>query len=337
MIVSRHVVFDEDNFPLAASPSLTDLDFLCESGPMVSTIGTHLTTVGTSPPAPCWPAPEIPLGFEPTMANLPALVVPPCFLPQRPTMAAPPTVTNGPPPRTWPASPVTYIRREVGAGAAGTRGDPRAALRREVGAGATGPCGALGAAPSPEVGVVAAGTRGSPEAVLRREVGARAAGPRGAHGAALCLEVGAGAVGTRGAPRAALRQEVGAGAVGTHGAPGAALHRQVGARAAATCGGLGAALSREVGARATVACGGPGAALSREAGTTPPLPLPRPFTRGQGMVVPATSPDNPHQMITRGKTIFRVLPDRLVLTTATSSLTPSPIPSSARAALVDPH
>jgi hypothetical protein len=28
LIVSRHVVFDEDSFPLAASPSLTDLDFL---------------------------------------------------------------------------------------------------------------------------------------------------------------------------------------------------------------------------------------------------------------------------------------------------------------------
>jgi hypothetical protein len=40
LIVSRHVVFDEDSFPLAASPSLTDLDFLCESAPTVSTIGT---------------------------------------------------------------------------------------------------------------------------------------------------------------------------------------------------------------------------------------------------------------------------------------------------------
>jgi hypothetical protein len=39
MIVFRHVVFDEDSFPLATSPSLTDLDFLCESGPTVFTIG----------------------------------------------------------------------------------------------------------------------------------------------------------------------------------------------------------------------------------------------------------------------------------------------------------
>jgi hypothetical protein len=48
LIVSRQVFFDEDSFPLAASPSLTDLNFLCESGPTVSTIGTHLTTIGTS-------------------------------------------------------------------------------------------------------------------------------------------------------------------------------------------------------------------------------------------------------------------------------------------------
>jgi hypothetical protein len=42
-------------------------------------------------------------------------------------------------------------------------------------------------------------------------------------------------------------------------------------------------------------------------------------------------------MITRGKTHFGVVPDRLFLTAVTSSPTPSPIPSSARAALVDPH
>jgi hypothetical protein len=54
-------------------------------------------------------------------------------------------------------------------------------------------------------------------------------------------------------------------------------------------------------------------------------------------VVPITPPDNPHRMITQGKTAFRVVPDRLVLTTATSSSTPSPISSSARAALADPY
>jgi hypothetical protein len=42
-------------------------------------------------------------------------------------------------------------------------------------------------------------------------------------------------------------------------------------------------------------------------------------------------------MIAQGKTAFRVVPDRLVLTTATSSSTPSPISSSARAALANPY
>jgi hypothetical protein len=118
LIVSRHVVFDEDNFPLAASPSLTDLDFLYESGPTVSTIGTHLTTAGTSTSAPRQPAAEIPPGFEPHVAPLPAPIVPLGFLPRAATTAAPPAVPDSPPPRIWPASPVTYVRREVGADAA---------------------------------------------------------------------------------------------------------------------------------------------------------------------------------------------------------------------------
>jgi hypothetical protein len=42
-------------------------------------------------------------------------------------------------------------------------------------------------------------------------------------------------------------------------------------------------------------------------------------------------------MITRGKTGFSVVPDRLVLTVVTTSPTPSPIPSSTRVALADPH
>jgi hypothetical protein len=127
-----------------------------------------------------------------------------------------------------------------------------------------------------------------------------------------------GAAGTRDTPRTALRREVGAEAAGTRDAPGAALRREASAGAQAT---------RD----------GSGAALSREAGTTPPPPLPRPSVGGQGMVVPVTPPDNPHRMITRGKTGFRVVPDRLVLTAATSSSTPSPIPSSTCAALADPY
>jgi hypothetical protein len=92
-----------------------------------------------------------------------------------------------------------------------------------------------------------------------------------------------------------------------------------------------------VGAIAQATYGGPGATLSREACTTPPPPLPRPSVGGQGVVVPVTPLDNPHRMITRGKTGFRVVHDRLVITTTTSSPTPSPIPSSAHAALANPH
>jgi hypothetical protein len=85
-----------------------------------------------------------------------------------------------------------------------------------------------------------------------------------------------------------------------------------------------------------VTCGGPGAAMSRKVGTTPPPPLPRPSVGGTGMVVPVTPPDNPHWMITRGKTGFKVVPNRLVLTVVTSSTTLSPIPSPALAALANP-
>jgi hypothetical protein len=53
--------------------------------------------------------------------------------------------------------------------------------------------------------------------------------------------------------------------------------------------------------------------------------------------VPVTLPDNSYRMITLGKTGFKVVSDRLVLTAATSSPTPSPIPSSAHVVLADPH
>jgi hypothetical protein len=88
---------------------------------------------------------------------------------------------------------------------------------------------------------------------------------------------------------------------------------------------------------ATATRGGPRATLSQEVGTTPPPPLLRPFVGGQDVVVPVTPPDDPYRMITWGKTGFRVVLDHLVLTVATSSPTSSSIPSSARAALVDPH
>jgi hypothetical protein len=171
LIVSRHVVFDEYSFSLAASPSLTDLNFLYESGSMVFTFGTHLTTVGTSILAPHWSAPEIPLGFEPPVAPLPAPVNPLGFLPRAATMTALPSVTDDPPPRTWPASPVIYVRWEVGVGAVGTLGASVAALSREVGAGAVGTHDAPRAALRREVGAGALGTHGAPGAALRREVG----------------------------------------------------------------------------------------------------------------------------------------------------------------------
>jgi hypothetical protein len=43
LIISHHVIFAEESFPLAASSNLTNLDFLCESGSPVSTIGTPLS------------------------------------------------------------------------------------------------------------------------------------------------------------------------------------------------------------------------------------------------------------------------------------------------------
>jgi hypothetical protein len=114
------------------------------------------------------------LGLPPPMAPLPAPAVPPGFLPQAATTATPPAITDGPPPRTWSASPVDYVQWEVGAGAAGTRGVPEAALHREAGAGAQATCDAPGAALRREVGAEAVGTYGTLGAALRREAGAEA-------------------------------------------------------------------------------------------------------------------------------------------------------------------
>jgi hypothetical protein len=149
MIVSRYVVFDEDNFPLAASPNLTDLDFLLVSGSTVSTIRTRLPLAGSITTAACQPVPVVPPGFEPLVAPLPTPAVPLRFLPRAasttlvvphvaqsspaapgaatPTPAAPraapesPTApraasaplaaVDGPPPREWPSSPIVYAKR----------------------------------------------------------------------------------------------------------------------------------------------------------------------------------------------------------------------------------
>jgi hypothetical protein len=149
--------------------------------------------------------------------------------------------------------------------------------------------------------------------------------------------VGARATGTRGAPGAALSREVGAGAMGTRGAPRDVLSREAGASTTGTCGTPGAALCQEVGTSAQVTRGNLGRALSWEAGITPPPLLPRPSVGGLDVAVPVTPPDNSHRMITQGKIDFRVVHVHLVLTAPTSSPTPSPIPSFARASLADPH
>jgi hypothetical protein len=129
LIVSQHMIFDEDNFPLTASHNPTDLDFLCEYGSTISTIGTRLTTAGTV--APCQPALEVPPGFEPLVAPLPAPAVSPGFLPRAAPTAEPcvapastaapraaPTssgastvVPDGPPPHEWLASSIVYVCR----------------------------------------------------------------------------------------------------------------------------------------------------------------------------------------------------------------------------------
>jgi hypothetical protein len=125
------------------------------------------------------------------------------------------------------------------------------------------------------------------------------------------------ATGTRGAPGAALSRDVCAGAAGACGTPKAAISREVGTRASGTRGTPGAALRRELGAGALGTHGAPRAALP---------PFPHPSVRGQGMVVLIMPPDNPQWMITRGMTGFKVVPDRLVLTAVTPSLTLSLIP-----------
>jgi hypothetical protein len=123
LIVSRHVVFDEKNFPLAASPNLTDLDFLCESVSPISTIGTPVSFAGSSTALACQAAPIVPSGFEPHMTPmlvpLPAPRVPSGFLlhatpvpfAPRITAAGSPTGYQGGPPYTEAGSQIAPIQR----------------------------------------------------------------------------------------------------------------------------------------------------------------------------------------------------------------------------------
>jgi hypothetical protein len=106
------VVFDENNFPLTASPNLTDLDFLLESGSMVSTIGTQHPLAGSTTTVACQPTPVVPLGFEPRVAPLPTLAVPLGFLPcAASTMPAVPHVAQSSPAAPGIATPTPATPR----------------------------------------------------------------------------------------------------------------------------------------------------------------------------------------------------------------------------------
>jgi hypothetical protein len=91
LIISCHVVFDEESFPLAVSLNLTGLDFLCETGSPVSTIGTPVSLAGSSTAPACQPTPIVPFGFEPHAAPMPV----PLLTPQVP-LGFPPCAASVP-------------------------------------------------------------------------------------------------------------------------------------------------------------------------------------------------------------------------------------------------
>jgi hypothetical protein len=120
LIVSRHVVFDEDSFPLAASPNLTDIDFLLESGSMVSTIGTRLPPMGSTTTVACQPAPVGPPDIEPLVA-----LVPPRFLPHAASMTPDvPHMAQASPATPRAATPTPTAPRATVAPPAATDGSP---------------------------------------------------------------------------------------------------------------------------------------------------------------------------------------------------------------------
>jgi hypothetical protein len=67
--------------------------------------------------------------------------------------------------------------------------------------------------------------------------------------------------------------------------------------------------------------------------TLSPPPLPRWPLGSEAAMLPVTPPVNPHRMVTRAKDGFRMATKPFTFTVST----PSPIPSSVRAALVDPN
>jgi hypothetical protein len=109
LIVSRHVVFYEESFPLAASLNLTDLDFLCESGSLVSTIGTPVSFAGSSTTPACQPVPIVPSEFEPHAAPMPVPLpvprVPPSFPPRTTLAPSAPRITAASSPTSCQGSP----------------------------------------------------------------------------------------------------------------------------------------------------------------------------------------------------------------------------------------
>jgi hypothetical protein len=120
LIVSRHVVFDEDSFPLAASPNLTDIDFLLESGSMVSTIGTRFPPMGSTTTVACQPAPVGPRDIEPLVA-----LVPPGFLPHAASMTPDvPHMAQASPATPRVATPTPTAPRATVAPPAATDGPP---------------------------------------------------------------------------------------------------------------------------------------------------------------------------------------------------------------------
>jgi hypothetical protein len=226
LIISRHVIFDEDGFPLAASPNLTDLDFLFESGSTIFTIGTRLPLAGSTTTTAFQPAPMVPPGFEPLVTPLPTPTVPPRFLPRAASMT--------------PAMPHVAQSSPAAPGAA---------------------------TPTPVV------PRAAPES------------PTAPHAAS--------------APHAA-----------TDGPP-----------------------PREWPSSPIVYAKRP-----RQLALTAPMgPASTPPDRRPPTAIHVTPPVNPHRMVTRAKAGFRVIPDHVVLAASTSPLTPSPIPTSVRAALGDPN
>jgi hypothetical protein len=134
-----------------------------------------------------------------------------------------------------------------------------------------------------------------------------------------------------------MRREVGAGAVGTRGAPRSCTAPGGGRRSRGDTWRPRSCLEPGGGSRSHGDMWWPRSCHELGGGYHSTAPLPCPSAHGQGVVMPVTSPDNLYRMITQGKTGFRVVADRLVLIAATSSPTPSLIPSSARAALPDPH